>query len=244
MLPVLVTQALTDAGYDMIEPSHDGWFLARVGGSPVVLAIRPDAAGMLLATPEPSLILRIGLQAAAAKPPAGMSDIGRATSRAQLYEELRALHSLQTHPAAALPAALEAQLAAIPETERTRKVRQRIGQDVFREALIESWVGRRALCDVALPPTLLRASHAKPWARSDESERLDSFNGLLLAVHLDVLFDQGLMAFDDDGRTLISSRLAVEARQLLKLDALPRLRFVLPGYREYLRYHRTHVFLP
>jgi putative restriction endonuclease len=58
------------------------------------------------------------------------------------------------------------------------------------------------------------------------------------------LFDQGMIAFDDEGQTLISSRLAAEARQFLKLDALPRLRFVLPGHREYLRYHRAHVFLP
>jgi hypothetical protein len=243
-LPVLVAKALADAGYDLIEPGHDGWFLARVSGSPVVLAIRPDATGALVAIPEPGLIQRIWLQEAAATPPAGMTDVGMAASPAQLYEGLRVLHSLQTHPAAALSAALEARLAAIPETERTQEVRQRIGQDVFREALMELWERRCALCDVTLPLALLRASHAKPWARSDESERLDPFNGLLLAVHFDALFDQGLISFDDEGQTLISSHLAAEARQFLKLDALPRLRFVLPGHREYLRYHRTHVFLP
>jgi hypothetical protein len=67
---------------------------------------------------------------------------------------------------------------------------------------------------------------------------------LLLAVQFDTLFDQGLIAFNDEGQTLISSHLAAQARQFLKLDALPRLRFVLPGHRVYLRYHRTHVFLP
>lgn len=243
-LPVLVTKALVDAGYDLIEHGHDGWFFTRVSGSPVKLAVRPVAAGTLVAIPELGLIQRIGLPAAAASPPAGMASVGLASSPAQLYEGLRLLFSLQTHPAAALSAALEARLAAIPETERTREVRQRIGQDVFREALMKLWEGRCALCDVALPQTLLRASHAKPWARSGESERLDPFNGLLLAVQFDALFDQGLIAFDDEGQTLISSRLAAEARQFLKLDALPRLRFVLPGHREYLRYHRTHVFLP
>jgi hypothetical protein len=33
MLPVLFSRALADAGYDLIEPSDDGWFLARVSGS-------------------------------------------------------------------------------------------------------------------------------------------------------------------------------------------------------------------
>ena len=42
---------------------------------------------------------------------------------------------------------------------------------------------------VALPPELLRASHAKPWAKASDIERLDSFNGLLLSVHLDAMFD-------------------------------------------------------
>lgn len=242
-LPVLVAKALADAGYDLIGPGPEGWFLGRVSGSPVVLAIRPDAAGTLVAIPEPGLIQRVGLPAATSTPPAGMASAGLAASPAQLYEGLRVLHSLQTHPAAALSAALETRLAAIPETERTREVRQRIGQDLFREALMELWEGRCALCDVALPPALLRASHAKPWARAGAEERLDPFNGLLLAVQFDALFDQGMIAFDDEGQTLISSRLAAEARQFLKLDALPRLRFVLPGHREYLRYHRTHVFL-
>lgn len=243
-LPVLVTKALVDTGYDLIEECSDGWFIARVSGSSVRLAVQSVATGTILAVPEPSLVQRIGLDAAACPPPAGMASVGTARSPGQLYQGLRMLHSLQTHPAAALSATLEARLAAIPETERTREVRQRIGQDVFREALMELWEGRCALSGIALPPALLRASHAKPWAGSRDDERLDPFNGLLLAVQFDALFDQGLVAFDDDGQTIISSRVTAEARQFLKLDELRRLRFVLPGHRDYLRYHRAQVFLP
>lgn len=245
MLPILVAKALADAGFDLVEPAAPkGWVRARVSGSQALLAIRPEGSQTFVATPEAGLAHRVGLVAAQTSPPPGMRDVGVAASPARLYEAIRLLHALQTHPAAALSAALEARLAAIPETERTQEVRQRIGQDVFREALMELWERRCALCDVTLPLALLRASHAKPWARSDESERLDPFNGLLLAVQFDALFDQGLISFDDEGQTLISSHLAAEARQFLKLDALSRLRFVLPGHREYLRYHRTHVFRP
>ncbi len=241
-LPVLVTKALADTGYDLIEETSDGWFVARVSGSSVKLAVQSVAAGAILAVPEPRLIQQIGLEAAACTPPVGMTSVGVASSPVQLYQGLRMLHSLQTHPAAALSAKLESRLAAIPETERTREVRQRIGQDVFREALMELWDGRCALSGVAVPVALLRASHAKPWAGSRDDERLDPFNGLLLAVQFDALFDQGFIAFGEEGQTIISSGITAGARQFLRLDELPQLRFVLPGHREYLRYHRVHVF--
>lgn len=44
----------------------------------------------------------------------------------------------------------------------------------------------------ALYEALLRASHAKPWKDSSDAEHLDVYNGLLLAVHLDALFDRGI----------------------------------------------------
>ncbi|MGB1561771.1 MAG: HNH endonuclease [Sinimarinibacterium flocculans] len=243
-LPILVTKALADTGYDMIAEGNDGWFLARVSGSAVRLAVQPIATGTILAVPEPGLVQRIGLETIACTPPVGMTSAGLASSPVQLYQGLRMLHSLQTHPASVLSATLEARLAEIPETERTREVRQRIGQDVFREALMELWEGRCALSGIALPPALLRASHAKPWAKSRDDERLDPFNGLLLAVQFDALFDQGFIAFDDEGLAMISSQITADTRQFLKLDELRRLRFVLPGHREYLRYHRAHVFQP
>jgi putative restriction endonuclease len=40
----------------------------------------------------------------------------------------------------------------------------------------------------------------KPWADcASDAERLDPFNGLLLAVHWDAVFDCGLVTFADDG---------------------------------------------
>jgi hypothetical protein len=43
---------------------------------------------------------------------------------------------------------------------------------------------------------LLRASHIKPWAARDtDAERLDVFNGLLLAPHCDALFARGFITF-------------------------------------------------
>lgn len=171
-----------------------------------------------------------------------MADVGRVDSAMLLYEALRVLHALQTHPTAALSARVEARLAAIPETERTREVRQRIGQDVFREALMDLWQGRCAVTGLALPPELLRASHAKPWARASDTERLDPFNGLLLAVHLDAMFDTELIGFSDDGEMLCSSRLDTATCTHFGLHGKFQLRTHAPGHTPYLRWHREHIF--
>src|SRR5690606_12210956 len=136
---------------------------------------------------------------AAVVAPPGWPDVGIAQGAMQLYEALRLLHSLQSHPVSALSARVESRLAAVPETERTREVRQRIGQDVFREALMDLWRGRCAVTGIPFPPQLLRASHAKPWAHASEMERLDPFNGLLLSSHYDAMFDSGLITFSTSG---------------------------------------------
>jgi putative restriction endonuclease len=67
-------------------------------------------------------------------------------------------------------------------TEALRIVKQRIGQNLFRQALMEYWGGACAVNGLALPE-LLRASHAKPWAKcASDAERLDVFNGFLLSA--------------------------------------------------------------
>ncbi|MCC7461808.1 MAG: HNH endonuclease [Gammaproteobacteria bacterium] len=127
-------------------------------------------------------------------------------------------------------------------TEVERLLRQRVGQDVFREALLDYWGGACAVTGLALPD-VLRASHAKPWAdcTSDE-ERLDVFNGFLLVAHLDALFDRGLITFDAGGDMVIASQLASDHRALLHLDDAPRLRWLAPEHMPFLRWHREHVF--
>ncbi|MCX8098149.1 MAG: HNH endonuclease [Casimicrobiaceae bacterium] len=127
-------------------------------------------------------------------------------------------------------------------TEVERLVRQRVGQDVFREALLDYWGGACALTGLDLPE-VLRASHAKPWAEcTSDEERLDVFNGLLLVAHLDALFDRGLITFDAAGRVVISSRLSNDHRTALQVDETLHLRWLAPEHLPYLRWHRENVF--
>ena len=74
-------------------------------------------------------------------------------------------------------------------------------------------------------------------------QRLDVFNGLLLAPHLDALFDGGWIAFEAGGRLCISPRLDGAARVLLGLDpGGQRLRWVEAEHEVYLAYHRQVVW--
>lgn len=123
-------------------------------------------------------------------------------------------------------------------TEAERLVLQRIGQDLFRHALLDYWQGRCCVTGLAVP-SLLRASHIRPWAlcESDE-ERLDVFNGLLLSPNLDTLFDQFLISFTDDGVMLVNDQISLADRRLLGLSGEMRLQGITYGHRPYLAFHR------
>lgn len=82
---------------------------------------------------------------------------------------------------------------------------QRIGQDVFRDALMDYWGGRCPLTGIA-DRALLRASHIVPWAECSDERRLDVHNGLLLSALWDAAFDQGLVSFADDGTSRASPK--------------------------------------
>ena len=85
-------------------------------------------------------------------------------------------------------------------TDKLAIVNARIGQGRYRKQLIDLW-GR---CSVTgyNEPSLLIASHIKPWRGSSNEERLDRYNGLLLQPNLDKAFDTGLISFSEAGRFL------------------------------------------
>lgn len=127
-------------------------------------------------------------------------------------------------------------------TEAERWVVQRVGQNIFRGALLDYWRG--ACCVTALAiPELLRASHIKPWAlcASDE-ERLDVFNGLLLAPHLDALFDGGWMTFDPNGQGIFSSQLTAMALEQMGVPQELVLAGLTKQHQTYLEFHRNFIF--
>jgi len=130
-----------------------------------------------------------------------------------------------------------------PLTEKERLQAARIGQGDFRNALVVAWNGTCPLAGVDHLP-LLRASHIKPWRSSTNTERLDPFNGLLLAVHVDALFDRGLISFDDNGTLLISNTLSQDNLDRLGIVRGAMISGLDARHGSYLAHHRAHCFVP
>ena len=133
--------------------------------------------------------------------------------------------------------------AVLPErTVRIATVRARLGQHRYKVEQSEMWGNACAVTGIT-EPALLRASHAKPWADANDAERLDPANGLPLVVHLDALFDVGLISFAADGSMMVSPKLGRETIELYGLSEKIRLRNVPTAEQEkYLNYHRRNVF--
>jgi predicted restriction endonuclease len=166
------------------------------------------------------------------------SDLHAAVRR--LFELSRSL------PSAPLDRFLEKAGSLPKTTDVERLVVQRIGQDIFREALIDFWSGRCAVTGLD-QPELLRASHMKPWTDcASDAERLDPFNGLLLAAHWDAAFDCGLVSFADDGAVHLSGKLSEEARNLLLRapSSPPRIVGLRAGHIPFLQHHRAQIWKP
>ncbi|MGS1033872.1 HNH endonuclease [Burkholderia glumae] len=125
-------------------------------------------------------------------------------------------------------------------TEVERLAVQRVGQQLFRCALIDYWQGRCCVTGLAVP-ALLRASHIKPWAKCEsDDERLDVFNGFLLAPHIDALFDGGWISFSDHGSLLVSDALSPSAKAQLGVSPEWTIRNLKPAHAPYLLFHRAN----
>ena len=123
-------------------------------------------------------------------------------------------------------------------TEAERLVKQRIGQDIFRASLEDYWGGRCPITGIT-DRALLRAGHTKPWADCEtDEERLDVYNGFLLAAHLDAAFDAALMTFGDDGGLLWSPKLSETAKSFLKDSGVKQIRLA-SAHRTYLAHHHA-----
>jgi putative restriction endonuclease len=126
-------------------------------------------------------------------------------------------------------------------TERAQLSMARRGQGRFRRdvAAIETSCRVTGISNQGF----LRASHIKPWRSSSDQERLTGHNGLLLAPHIDLLFDQGWISFGDDGAILVAPSLdqGVSSRWIdpnRKTDSRP----FNAVQQEFLAYHRREIF--
>lgn len=158
-----------------------------------------------------------------------------------LEHAARLARTLPDEPCRRFAKAVAEELAATTTsaTEVERLVRQRVGQGIYRESLMDYWGGACAVTGIAVPE-LLRASHAKPWADcTTDAERLNVFNGFLLCAHLDALFDRHLMTFDETGAAVFAPTINASVLASLGLANALRLRWLAPEHDRFLTEHRA-----
>lgn len=243
-----VVKAAADAGFDLTPEHQGGWTIFRSTAFPASVGVAVEQPGVYrLGLSDGVLGQRLGVEFGFAS----SSEPGPWAMRFDGVEGYVRLHGILLRAAAISRVLHEEGLREFVAktrnppngTEAVREVVQRVGQDIFRRTLIEYWGGRCAVTGLDVVE-VLRASHIKPWADCEnDAERLEVFNGLLLAPHLDALFDRGLVTFSDAGQLLRSPQLSDHQWALLGIDGVEaRAASLADGHRRYLRWHRAEVF--
>lgn len=130
----------------------------------------------------------------------------------------------------------------ITTREKEKLIKARVGQGIYREKLLEEC----PFCPFTLvnDERLLIASHIKPWAKSDDKEKIDPKNGFMFTPTYDKLFDRGFITFADDKSLIVSpwlspmnqKRLSIYTGKLIDKLNLDEKR------KKYLKYHRENIF--
>lgn len=233
-----------DQGFSISLGESDGWLVFQAHAVPTRLVLTTNTDGcFLVGTSHRGVGRELSDELSSAPYAHEGFDCFIAPDASELFRIIGRIWSL----ARSLPneplAEFERLLQEVPSTTEVERLRtERIGQNVFRSALMDYWERSCAVTGVA-NLNLLRASHIIPWATCEtDEERLNVHNGLLLVATLDAAFDAGLISFDAEGSILISARLSEADRVSAGIDADMRLRRMNDQVRERLAWHRVNLF--
>ena len=131
-----------------------------------------------------------------------------------------------------------------PGEDRSVLTTVRRGQSFFRSAILSAYNYRCCITGLAIP-TLLIASHIIPW-RYDAANRVNPRNGLLLSALHDRAFDRGLITIKDDFTVQVSPAYLDDSffsYSVAVYNGRPiRQPEKFAPSREFLAYHREHIF--
>ena len=206
-------KAAFDNGYRLERGSTTGWmrYGSTTAKGDIWIAAATNSGPWFLSLQHAEVAAEIGLS-----PSHMIAGPGVATfcfeKLAELYSALDRVYRLGV----SLPdAPLEQFYTAVKHLPQTTEAEclavRRVGQTLFRQALLEYWNGRCPMTGIT-EEALLRASHIVAWADCETDElRLDVHNGLLLSALWDAAFDCGLISFGDGGEVLSSPELSASA---------------------------------
>lgn len=247
----LIEKAGHDNGFEHVLPtSAEGWLALGSARHPAEVAVQAMSSGFaaFLSRCQPSLPGELARSFPETMQAGGATEahfflpseatlarwLRRTAALAQALPD-QAMTSFDAHVQEALA---ELDPAAAKSTEVQRLVRQRVGQQAFRQAMLDYWGGACAVTGISVPQAL-RASHAKAWALCDtDAERLDVYNGFLLSANLDALFDAYLVTFDGTGSLQVSAAVSDTERARLGLTHGMKLRWLDARHQHYLQFHR------
>jgi len=136
----------------------------------------------------------------------------------------------------------EAETKLLENNEETKVLsRARKGQGKYRDDLLNMC----PYCPITMvsDERILIASHIKPWAYSNDEEKIDPFNGYMFTPTFDYLFDRGFLTFTDDKRTKLSPFLSKMTYSKLNISDNKIFHHLpIEGREDYMDYHRTEIF--
>jgi putative restriction endonuclease len=132
---------------------------------------------------------------------------------------------------------------SLEPTERETIIRARRGQGLFKDRVMQ--IEEHCRITKVNNPAHLVASHCKPWRDSNNHERLNGENGLLLTPSIDHLFDKGFIGFEDNGMLIVSpvahklslERMGVRTNEVVDVGGFSA------GQKSFLDFHRKSVLL-
>ena len=125
------------------------------------------------------------------------------------------------------------------KTERKGLVTSRVGQGAYRKRIIHRWEYKCAVTRFDQLDVLI-ASHIVPWSQSNDNERLDIDNGLLLSPTYDALFDKHFISFEDNGKIILSEAIEFKAYEKIGVNGKEKINNLSPYNLKYLDRHRAH----
>jgi hypothetical protein len=237
---VEAVKAAADNGFRIIRQTVQGWIGFASTSAPGNLFIARALTGPWMLSVEHTGVAQELSQAFG---PTTLPGPGVYTclfeTLSQLHQAIDRVYRLSISLPQIPLADFEKQTSNLPRnTEAERLAVMRVGQEIFRKALMEYWNGTCPLTGIT-DPALLRASHIVPWAECEsDALRLNVYNGLLLSSLWDAAFDAGLVTFTTDGVPLASTTLSQSAVLALGLGAYPVLHGLTPQHEVLLKRHR------
>ena len=233
-------KASFENGYRIGRGTTNGWmrYGSTTARGDIWIAAPSPSGPWFLSLQRPEVALECG-----AKPVPSVTGPGIASfvfdKLAELYAALDRVYRLGVSLPDAPLQQFRAATKNMPQTTEAECLAvRRVGQTLFRQALLDYWDRRCPITGIT-DEALLRASHIVAWADCDSDElRLDVHNGLLLSALWDAAFDSGLVSFAGDGMVLRSPKLTSLASAALDVDNVKSLVGLTEAHRNNLARHR------